>query len=96
MPHRSWWVPQKSRAVDKTGVAVALAFVAAIGLVAGGRGEKPREHRLPSDVPVQQGIGQASAPDAAERATGQPMPGTRDRGEDALRPSTQQAHNDGR
>ena len=39
MPHRSWWVPQRDRAVDKKGVAVALAFLVALGALAGGRGE---------------------------------------------------------
>lgn len=52
MPHRSWWVPQKNRAVDKIGVAVAVAFLVAIGLMAGGRGDKVGEKRLSSDVPV--------------------------------------------
>jgi hypothetical protein len=40
MPHRSWWVPQKNRTVDKKGVAVALVFLVALGALAGGRGEK--------------------------------------------------------
>ena len=39
MPHRSWRVPHKNRAVDKKGVAVALAFLVALGVLAGGRGE---------------------------------------------------------
>jgi hypothetical protein len=39
MPHPSWQAPhKKSRAVDKKGLAVALAFLVGMTLVAGGRG----------------------------------------------------------
>jgi hypothetical protein len=49
MPHPSWWVPQKNRAVDKKGVAVALAFLVALGALAGGRGEKRDRTEDPID-----------------------------------------------
>ena len=39
--HRSWFAPRKRREVDTPGIAVALAFIAVIGLLAGGRGDKP-------------------------------------------------------
>jgi hypothetical protein len=45
--HRSWFAPHKTRTVDKTGIAIALAFLVAIGVLAGGRGEKPVDQHDP-------------------------------------------------
>lgn len=49
MPHQSWWVPQQNRTMDKKGVAVALAFLVALGALAGGRGEKRDNTEDPID-----------------------------------------------
>lgn len=43
MPHRHWFIANKNNAgdpVDTKGVAVALAFLAAMTVFAGGRGDK--------------------------------------------------------
>lgn len=53
MPHRSWRIPERHRVIDIKGVAVALAFLGAISLFAGGRGDKAGADRLPSDVSAQ-------------------------------------------
>src|SRR5215210_209418 len=45
--HRSWFAPRKTRTVDKTGIAVALAFLVALGVLAGGRAEKPVDQHNP-------------------------------------------------
>ncbi len=47
MPHRNWIVQKTTRTVDRTGIAVALAFLVALGLWAGFRGEKPQDAAAP-------------------------------------------------
>jgi hypothetical protein len=53
MPHRNWRIPPKHRVMDIKGMAVALAFLLAISLFAGGRGDKAGADRSPSDVSAQ-------------------------------------------
>lgn len=50
MPHRSWWIPQKHRVVDIKGLVVAVAFLVAISLFAGGRGGKAGGDPSPPSV----------------------------------------------
>lgn len=50
MPHRSWWIPQKHRVIDIKGVVVAIAFLVAISLFAGGRGDKAGGNPSPQSV----------------------------------------------
>lgn len=54
MPHRSWSMPdtyQPDR-IDVKGVAVAVAFLAAITLFSGGRGEQALEESQPRTAQV--------------------------------------------
>jgi len=44
IPHRSWFSPNSRREVDKKGVIGALAFLVAIGVLAGGSGDKTGEN----------------------------------------------------
>ncbi|BFU96958.1 MAG: protein of unknown function [Nitrospira sp.] len=54
MPHRSWMVQKTPRPIDRIGLAVALAFLVALGLWAGFRGEKSEDAGTPAQEGIQQ------------------------------------------
>jgi hypothetical protein len=74
MPHSSWWIPQKHRVIDIKGVAVALAFLVAVSLFAGGRGDKDGADSVPSDALMQ---GESRQAGDAFLTTRQDRPGER-------------------
>ncbi|SLM49495.1 protein of unknown function [Nitrospira japonica] len=47
MPHRSWIVQKTARRMDRAGLAVALAFLVALGFWAGFRGERAEDTASP-------------------------------------------------
>lgn len=53
MPHRSWMVQKTTRPIDRIGLAVALAFLVALGLWAGFRGEKTEDAAAPGQEVIE-------------------------------------------